>query len=424
MSLEGFGIKQKVFFLAAFSCCSLVLVFWAASVALSQNLNQIKNLETQSLPLIETLMASRQLYVDMEQTFAEAALVGDLEWYSDAVDISDKNKMLLISMSVENDRYKKEVREIVEILDDYEVVANISLDATLGRPLTTAEEIAQSTRAGELGRSFQSHIDGIYKSEHETVGSQVEDIIQFNSNMRVVGLLFLIASSSVLALVSLYIGRSLSKGFNKAIEVADSIAKGDFQTQFQIKFSDEIGHLLLALQKTQKQLKHSAEKDQREMSLKNDISDLQSDLMGHPNVGSLASSILNNLASLSGATSGVLFVQQQDGFVDALANYACRLEQGKNDRFQLGEGLVGQCALEGKSISITNSDHQYLVYGDTAKGSNYAPQNIYLIPLIHNEQVLAVVELSSAVELSDYFWDLLERVKSNLSANIAILLDK
>src|SRR5213595_3442418 len=76
-----------------------------------------------------------------------------------------------------------------------------------------------------------------------------------------------------------------------------------------------------------------------------------------------------------------------------LASYAYRERKGVNNRFKLGEGLVGQAALEKERILLTNVPRDYVHI--TSGLGEAPPTNIVVLPIVFEGQVKAVMELSS-----------------------------
>ena len=81
-----------------------------------------------------------------------------------------------------------------------------------------------------------------------------------------------------------------------------------------------------------------------------------------------------------------------------LASYAFRNRKNVGNQFALGEGLVGQAALEKERILITNAPPDYV---QIASGLGQAPPtNIIVLPVLFEGQVKAVMELSSFEQFS------------------------
>ena len=75
------------------------------------------------------------------------------------------------------------------------------------------------------------------------------------------------------------------------------------------------------------------------------------------------------------------------------STYAYRERKGVGNRFKAGEGLVGQCALEKKTILLTRVPADYI---QISSGLGEAtPLNIIVLPVLFEGQVKAVIELAS-----------------------------
>src|SRR5690606_28028801 len=99
---------------------------------------------------------------------------------------------------------------------------------------------------------------------------------------------------------------------------------------------------------------------------------------------------------LVGAHQGAFFLMDSSGGeakLRMLAGYACEAEDMKGREIPLGEGLVGQCAMEGKGILLEGAPHDYLRVS-SGLGSA-APASIVVLPVLFEGQVKAVIELAS-----------------------------
>src|SRR5262249_39821024 len=98
-------------------------------------------------------------------------------------------------------------------------------------------------------------------------------------------------------------------------------------------------------------------------------------------------------------------------------SYAYRERKHLSNRFRLGEGLVGQCALEKDRILITEVPPDYIKINSGL--GEATPRNIVVLPVIFEEQVKAVIELASFHRFSDIHLTFLDQ----LTESIAIVLN-
>ena len=76
-----------------------------------------------------------------------------------------------------------------------------------------------------------------------------------------------------------------------------------------------------------------------------------------------------------------------------LSGYACQDISGTEDNLQIGEGLPGQVAKDGKLMNITDIPEGYMsIESGLGKAS---PASLIIFPIIHEGTLLAVIELAS-----------------------------
>ena len=98
------------------------------------------------------------------------------------------------------------------------------------------------------------------------------------------------------------------------------------------------------------------------------------------------------------------------------ASYAFKRRKGLLNGFKLGEGLVGQAALEKDIIVVSDIPKDYISINSGVGSSS--PTNIVVIPCNYQNKVVAVLEIASTSEFSDLVIEFLELAK--ISIGIAI----
>src|SRR5437762_4004154 len=100
-----------------------------------------------------------------------------------------------------------------------------------------------------------------------------------------------------------------------------------------------------------------------------------------------------------------------------LASYAGRNGDGVKTHFKLGETMVGQAALERRSILLTNVPTDYVKVSSGLGESQ--PMNIVVLPILFEGEVKAVMELSSL----DRFNSTHQAFLDQLTESIGIVLN-
>ncbi|EIC22716.1 response regulator [Thiorhodovibrio frisius] len=143
-------------------------------------------------------------------------------------------------------------------------------------------------------------------------------------------------------------------------------------------------------------------------------------LQAAPSFTALAQVLMAEVSPPLQVAAGVFYIYEPDErHFRLLAHYACRERKTLNQSFALGEGLIGQCALEKSPIIITEPPRDYFVVS-SALGST-APSVLMVLPVMRDHQVLAVLELAAFRRFSDVEQTLLDSLMPTLAMCMEIL---
>src|SRR5438067_6346209 len=119
-------------------------------------------------------------------------------------------------------------------------------------------------------------------------------------------------------------------------------------------------------------------------------------LQGQRDLLTVAKLILSELAPVVGAQHGVFYMMTagaDEPKLELLASYAYSNRKHVANEFKLGEGLVGQAALEKEKILLTSVPRDYI---QIMSGLGEAPPlNVIVLPVLFEGQVRAVMELAA-----------------------------
>ena len=116
---------------------------------------------------------------------------------------------------------------------------------------------------------------------------------------------------------------------------------------------------------------------------------------------------------------GVIYLlneKSQEKQYELSASYAFKRRKGLPNVFKIGEGLIGQAALEKEIIVVSDIPKDYISI-NSGVGSS-VPANIVVIPCNYQDKVVAVLEIASTSEFSELVIEFLELAK--ISIGIAI----
>lgn len=133
----------------------------------------------------------------------------------------------------------------------------------------------------------------------------------------------------------------------------------------------------------------------------------------------LARDVLSHLCPLVGAGHGVLYVNEEGEGLSLLGGYGYRERKQLRQHFALGEGLVGQCALERAPITLTNPPADYITINSGLGES--VPSVIAILPILHSERLLGVLELASFQLFGKREMDFLDTLMPVLGMSMELL---
>jgi len=101
------------------------------------------------------------------------------------------------------------------------------------------------------------------------------------------------------------------------------------------------------------------------------------------------------------------------GTLELSASYAYQKRKNISDVFKMGEGLVGQVAREKKTILISEVPEDYIHI--TSGLGKMSPFSILVHPVIHESELLGVIELASIQLFSDLDLELFDMVSKGIA---------
>ncbi|MGJ8693013.1 MAG: response regulator [Thalassotalea sp.] len=128
--------------------------------------------------------------------------------------------------------------------------------------------------------------------------------------------------------------------------------------------------------------------------------------------------LLSALCPLLDAGHGTLYLKEEDN-LRLLGGYGVQKPKALAKVIALGEGLVGQCALEKTTITLTDPPTNY-IHINSGLGES-SPRMIVILPILHNEQLIGVIELASFVPFTSRELDFLEALIPILGVSMGLL---
>ncbi|MDZ8028140.1 MAG: HAMP domain-containing protein [Nostoc sp. DedQUE11] len=203
-------------------------------------------------------------------------------------------------------------------------------------------------------------------------------------------------------------------------EVATAVTKGDLTRSIAVEALGEVAILKDNINQMIANLRETTQKNTEQDWLKTNLAKFTRMLQGQRDLETVSKLILSELAPLVGAQHGVFYLMDagdNSTYLKLISSYAYRERKHLANRFYMGEGLVGQCALEKERILLTEVPNDYIKIGSGL--GEATPLNAVVLPVLFEGQVTAVIELASFRRFSEIHLTFFDQ----LTESIAIVLN-
>jgi HAMP domain-containing protein/CheY-like chemotaxis protein len=198
-------------------------------------------------------------------------------------------------------------------------------------------------------------------------------------------------------------------------EVATAVTKGDLTRSIQVEARGEVAELKDNINTMIDNLRATTDRNQEQDWLKTNLAKFTRMLQGQRDLVAVGKLLLTELAPLVNAQQGAVYQMRSD-ILDAapslslLAGYAIGDDQAK--RIQVGQGLVGQCALEKQRILLTKVPRHYPRVSSSLGSAR--PKNIVVLPVLFEGETKAVIELGSLQPFTATHLTLLDQLTQSI----------
>ncbi|HEX6811522.1 MAG TPA: response regulator, partial [Planctomycetota bacterium] len=198
-------------------------------------------------------------------------------------------------------------------------------------------------------------------------------------------------------------------------EVATAVTKGDLTRSIQVEARGEVAELKDNINTMINNLRGTTERNQEQDWLKTNLAKFTRMLQGQRDLVTVGKMLLSELAPLVNAQQGTIYLMNQAEAAERpalqiLAGYA--RWQGQPQRIEVGEGLVGQCALEKQRILISDVPQGYTRVHSSLGALQ--PVNIVVLPALFEGETKAVIELASLLPFTSMHQTFLEQLTQSI----------
>ena len=206
-------------------------------------------------------------------------------------------------------------------------------------------------------------------------------------------------------------------------EVSQAVTQGDLTRSIAVEAEGEVAELKNTINQMIENLAETTRVNTEQDWLNSNMARFTGMLQGERDLETVSRLIMSELTPLVGAQHGAFFMMvSPDGEGDEfelrlLSTYGYKQRKNVPNKFKIGEALVGQAALEQKPILVTQAPDDYVrISSGLGEGT---PINLIVLPVLFEDQVLAVIELASFQRFANVQQAFLEQ----LSESIGVVLN-
>ncbi|MEO6279000.1 response regulator, partial [Roseateles sp.] len=202
-------------------------------------------------------------------------------------------------------------------------------------------------------------------------------------------------------------------------EVATAVTQGDLTRAIQVDAKGEVSELKDNINTMISNLRETTERNREEDWLKTNLAKFTGMLQGQRELKTVSQMLLTELAPLVQAHQGTIYhlagaQGPEQPRLRLLASYAQSGNVALLPSIELGEGLVGQCALEKRSVLLADIASDFVSISSSL--GRAARVSVIVLPVLFEGQTKAVIELATLQPFSSGSLAFLELLTQSIGA--------
>ena len=174
------------------------------------------------------------------------------------------------------------------------------------------------------------------------------------------------------------------------------------------------------LQNNLKEINESREIEEKQNWAASGIADI-SEILRHEDDENIYNTLLTAIVKYIEANQGGLYLVNEDEsgekYLELVSCYAYERQKFITKRIEIGQGLIGQCYLEGETMVLKEIPEEYV---NITSGLGDAPPTfIAIVPLMQENTIAGVLEIALFKELETYQVEFLNKLGESIASFVA-----
>ncbi|MFK5968732.1 MAG: response regulator [Candidatus Marithrix sp.] len=205
----------------------------------------------------------------------------------------------------------------------------------------------------------------------------------------------------------------LKNNFKNTIAQANAIAAGNYSKKVTLlSDQDQLGRALANMTHT---LDKITTQNKMQDWFKTGQTKLNDKMSGEQDIATLTRNIINFITPYLKSQIGLLYLVE-DEQLKLVASYAFTRRKNLANKIDFGEGLVGQAALEGQPILISQVPKDY-IHIQSGLGEAI-PKNILVMPFKYEKTLKGIIEIGSFETITNEQMEFIQQIVSSIAIAI------
>ncbi len=415
-NFKSTSIKKR-FFILFFICITTFIGFGTFALIGLNNLQKItRNLYDQSSKVSDATIKGKLNLVEIKSSLKSVILlsnsneiqreIGKVNQY----EIDLQNNLDIIGQYSDDSNTKRNLQDANNLLSKWwkpqrDKIINDVLTGKKADAIDISEGISS-----DFVDQLELDLNNIYLSSSNSEISLIEEANGLQSSQRLTLILTLVILISMLTLAFIMVIRSILDPIKRLKEHMVKTTNSGNLEEFKITQKNEVCAMAEDYNILINKLKN-------EFWINETLNSLNDEMVKNVSVKELTQKAINFLSRSLDSGNGTFYIHN-DRINKLMLNssFAFTERERLSNIYELGEGIVGQVALERKPILLTNvrKSEAVICTGTTDE----VPLNVYAFPLIYEDELYGVIELSSFITFNKLKLQFIEAASNVIAINL------
>lgn len=304
------------------------------------------------------------------------------------------NYNTLHSLLADNGTQQRNLEEIKPLIMNYISTAENVVNQKKINNQTALDDFFKNNKGKKRTDELREHFDSFLENQTNLTNKRVEQLSQDTANLKMTlyGIILLVTLITIATAV--FLSNSIVKTIKQVVRTIKSVTDSretevDLSTRIEVSTHDETHELAEAMNELLSNL-------EKQNWVQKSVAEISTMYQGMTDLTELTHAFITKLAPMLEAVYGVVYLRRNQGsevrYVKE-AGYAIAGEEGAAASFRLGEGLIGQAAMDKRIFLIDQLPEEHFKVASGLGDSS--PRNLLVAPILVDGRVEAVVEFAA-----------------------------